>query len=87
MSLRKSATQDAPHATFEAGDWTWKVLKVNQPAKGPHGDYATWFVAAQSPHTFGGWDLGDTYAAEVLKFARLVDATDEFRAYMGDDNE
>jgi hypothetical protein len=28
--------------------------------------------------------MGDTYAAEVLKLARMVDATDEFRAYMGE---
>jgi hypothetical protein len=35
MSLRKTATKEAPHATYKAGDWTWHVLKVNAPKKSP----------------------------------------------------
>jgi hypothetical protein len=83
MSLRKTADMATPHAVYRAGDWEWKVLKVNAPKKGPHADYATWFVAAKSPMTFGSWEMGDTYAAEVLRFGTLVEATDEFKEYLG----
>lgn len=82
MSLRKTATQEAPHATYKAGEWTWLVLKVNAPSATPRARYTTWLVAAQSPATFGGWDLGDTYAVEVLNFGTLESATDEFKAYL-----
>ena len=82
MSLRKTATQEEPHATYKAGDWTWLVLKVNAPGKSPRTPFATWMVAAQSPATFGGWDMGDTYAIEVLRFGTLESATDEFKAYL-----
>ncbi len=82
MSLRKTATKEAPHATYKAGDWTWLVLKVNAPKKSPRSPYATWLVAAQSANTFGGWDMGDTYAIEVLRYGVLVSSTLEFTDYM-----
>jgi hypothetical protein len=83
MSLRKTANMATPHATYVAGTWTWKVLKVNQPKKSPHREqYATWFVAAKSPNTFGSWEMGDTYAQEVIRFGQLESATDEFREYI-----
>jgi len=82
MSLRKTAEMKAPHATYKAGDWTWHVLKVNQPSKSPRAPYSTWMVAAQSPMTFGGWDMGDTYAIEVLRFGELVSSTPEFDEYL-----
>ncbi len=82
MSLRKTATQEAPHATYVAGDWIWKVLKVNAPKKSPRAPYVSWFCAVQSSNTFGGWDMGDTYAIEVLRFGTLQSSTAEFDAYM-----
>jgi len=82
MSLRKTATKEAPHATYKAGKWTWLVLKVNQPAQPPRLQYSTWMVAAKSPNTFGGWDMGDTYCYEVLKYAVLISCTQEFTDYM-----
>lgn len=82
MSLRKTATKEAPHATYVAGHWTWHVLKVNAPKKSPHSPYTTWMVAAQSPMTHGGWDIGDTYAIEVLRYGVRVSSTSEFNAYM-----
>lgn len=82
MSLRKTATQDAPHATFEAGSWVWKVLKVNQPAKSPRERFSTWMVAAKSEFTFGSYEMGDTYAHEVLRFGALTQSTPEFDEYM-----
>lgn len=86
MSLRKSTTVDNAHATFEnaRAGWVWKVLKVNQPSKSPtdSGAYATWFVAAKSPHTFGSWEMGDTYAVEVLQHGTAVHMSTEFAEYL-----
>ncbi len=82
MSLRKTATKEEPHATYKAGDWTWLVLKVNAPKKSPRSPYATWMVAAQSPNTFGGWDMGDTYCQQVMMYANLESSTEEFDAYL-----
>jgi len=82
MSLRKTADKETPHATYTAGEWTWLVLKVNAPKKSPHEQYSTWMVAAQSPNTFGGWDMGDTYCHEVMRFGNLDSSTEEFDAYL-----
>ena len=82
MSLRKIATQEAPHATYVAGDWTWKVLKVNAPKKSPRSPYATWFVTVKSPNTFGTWEMGDSYAINVLRYGTLQSSTAEFDEYM-----
>lgn len=84
MSLKKTTTQDAPHATFvnERIGWTWKVLKVYAMAKSDKKNpYARWMVAVSSPNTFGGVDMGDNYIREIINNARLVECTDEFRAY------
>ena len=36
-------------------------------------------VAAKSPMSYGSWDMGDTYAREVLKDGQLVAATDQWK--------
>jgi len=84
MSLRKTAPIGAPHATYvnEHAGWTWKVLKVNAPAKGTQAAYATWFVAAKSPMTYGSFEMGDTYIKDVMEYGVLESATDEFLAYL-----
>jgi len=84
MSLRKTATREAPHALYETydGRWTWSVLKVNAPAKGPDAPYATWFCLVTSPIVGERGEMGDTYVADVLEYATLKSATDEFLAYI-----
>lgn len=85
MSLRKTADQISPHATYVLGDWKWLVLKVNQPSKDPRDEekYATWFVSVKSPHTFGSYEMGDNYSSEILKCgAELVHQSKEFEEYM-----
>ena len=82
MSLRKTAPLAAPHAVYTYADWSWAVLKVNAPAKGPDAPYTTWFCAVQSPFTGNSHDMGDTYAADVLQYGQLQSATDEFKAYL-----
>jgi hypothetical protein len=43
------------------------VLKKYQaPDKEKANPYARWLVAVKSPHTFGGFEMGDTYARDVV---------------------
>ena len=84
MSLKKAATVEEPHATFTGldGGWTWKVLKVYCGAKADKADaHARWHLAVKSPHTFGEYEMGDTYISDVLPYGQLTSATDEFKAY------
>lgn len=55
--------------------WIWKVLKKNQSPEGEaKNEFASWFCAVSSPHTFGGCDMGDTYVADVLNgYSMLVE--------------
>ena len=82
-SLRKKVALESPYATYVLGDWEWRVLGVNAPKKGPNAKYATWFVAAKSPYTFGSWERGDTYIADILSVnPERIQATAEFKEYM-----
>ena len=76
----KSVDVDSPYAVYKAGDIEWRVLKTYQGvAKEKSNPYARWMVAAKSPMTYGSWDMGDTYAREVLKYGQLVVATDQWK--------
>lgn len=44
----------------------WRVLKKWQVDDDK--PYARWFCAVQSEATFGGWDYGDTYVADIKRF-------------------
>ncbi len=84
MSLKKTVEMENPHATFSnpAAGWTWKVLKVYAGAKSDKkNEYARWFIAARSPFTFGGYEMGDTYINDIINYGQLESATDEFKTY------
>lgn len=70
-TMLKTRKADNPYEVWVYGDWTWKVLKKYQADD--HKPFAKWLVAAQSPGTFGGWDMGDNYAAEIMAIATLVE--------------
>lgn len=76
----KSRKIDQPYAIYQnSGGWEWRVLKTyKQPANELKDQYARWMVAAKSPHTYGDFEMGDTYAKEVLTYGRLVAATPEW---------
>jgi hypothetical protein len=75
----KSRKIDNPHAIYAAGDIEWRILKTYKTVKSEDKDpYARWFVAARSGATFGGFDMGDTYKVEVIRYGRLVAATPEW---------
>ena len=71
--LGKGRKSDNPYAIFEhpMAQWKWKVLKTYQLPKHEK-QYARWFVAASSPHTYGEDELGDTYLAEILDIQQVV---------------
>jgi hypothetical protein len=55
-----------PYEVWVRGDWEWRVLKkYKSPESEAKDPYARWFVAAKSPMTYGSYDLGDEYAANV----------------------
>lgn len=75
----KTRPTDNPYAIYRAGDIEWRVIKTYKMPKSEAKDpYARWMVAAKSDATFGGYDMGDTYATEVKQFGRLVAATPEW---------
>jgi hypothetical protein len=62
----KSRPANNPYAIYRAGDMTWHVCKTYKtPASEAKDQYARWFVWAKSPMTYGSFEGGDTYAAEV----------------------
>lgn len=72
----KSAPLEKPHAIYRAGDWEWRVLKAWQVDDSK--PYARWFCAVKSPMTYGSYDMGDTYVADVVRYASLVHETPRF---------
>jgi len=71
----KTRSVDKPYAIYRAGDMTWHVCKTYKtPASEAKDAYARWFVWAKSPMTYGDFEGGDTYAAEVRRYGHLVAA-------------
>jgi len=68
--MGKSRKADDPYMVFQAGDWTWKVLKSWQGDDAKQ--YARWFCDVTSPFTYGSSDMGDTYVADVVNNAVLT---------------
>jgi len=55
-----------PYVIFTDGNWEWRVLKAYQtPEKEVQNCWAKWFCAVKSPFTFGSWEYGDTYIADI----------------------
>ena len=49
------------------GLWEWFVLKKYQtPRNEARNPYARWMCAVRSPNTFGGFDMGDVYAQDII---------------------
>ena len=55
------------------GVWEWRVLKKWQkPSREAENQYARWFCAVMSPHTYGSWEYGDTYVRDVKLMATKI---------------
>ena len=81
----KTVRHDQAYATYRAGDMEWRVLKTyKKPANEASDPYARWYVAAKSPMTYGSWEMGDAYAAEIKQLGNLVFCTPEWQEhYLG----
>jgi hypothetical protein len=61
----KTRTKDTPYEVWQAGDWTWKVLKKYQSsAKEKANPLARWFCFVTSPYCPNG-EMGDVYVHEI----------------------
>jgi hypothetical protein len=55
------------------GGCEYRILKKYQsPEAEAKNPYARWMVAAKSPATFGGWDMGDTYIKDITTYGTKV---------------
>ena len=63
----KTRKVNEPYEVYRnSSGWEWRVLKKYQsPDKESGNQTARWFVAAKSPATFGGYDLGDEYVVNI----------------------
>lgn len=72
---KKAVDVETPYAVFTGtmfgGPATFKVLKKykNDDAA----QYSAWLIAAETPATYGSYDMGDTYVADVVKFLSLTE--------------
>lgn len=66
----KTRPASDPYEVWVAGDWTWKVLKKYQADDTK--PFARWFCLVVTPFTTASGDMGDVYAAEVMKIAERV---------------
>lgn len=58
---------DQPYEIWQAGDWEWRVLKKWQVDDDK--PYARWFCAVKSNFTYGEFEYGDVYVAEIKSVA------------------
>jgi hypothetical protein len=61
--MGKTRPQDKPWLVVSDGDWEWRVLKAY--SLDPDKQYARWFCAVKSPFTYGSFEMGDTYIADI----------------------
>ncbi|MHA2069434.1 MAG: hypothetical protein ACXABY_34160 [Candidatus Thorarchaeota archaeon] len=91
MSGKKLSTddrikQDKPLEIWESGDWTWKVYRfykapgkslAKQRENTLKDRYGRVFCGVKSPYTYGSYDLGDVYYAEIRQYAVRTFAEDK----------
>ena len=68
--MGKTVKKEAPYKVFVAPGWEWRVLKSYQ--LDDNKQYARWFTAVRSNFTYGSWELGDSYVADVRGNGREV---------------
>jgi len=86
--LGKSRTKDKPYAIWQGfgafGDTEVRLLKTYQiPSNEQKNQYARWFVAVKSDHTYGSFDMGDSYIRDLLEGMTLKQADPLFTEQYG----
>jgi len=70
----KSRTKDNPYEIWTAPGFEWRVLKKYKSEEAEATDpYARWFCATSGPGTYGSYELGDGYAADIRRYGTLVE--------------
>ena len=62
-AMGKSRPTDRPYLIYSGNGFEYRVLKAY--SADPHKRGARWFLATKSPYTFGSFELGDGYIADV----------------------
>lgn len=68
----KTRSVNKPYEVYTTvdGTWEWRILKHYQsPENEASNPYARVLCAVKSPMTWGGYDLGDVYLAEIKQNA------------------
>lgn len=69
----KTRDVEEPYEIWEGNGFEYRVLKKYQtPENEAKNPYARWFLATRSPYTFGSWEYGDGYVADVKRHAVKV---------------
>jgi len=73
----KQRTVKDPYLIFQTpnGEWEWRVLKAYQADDSK--PFARWYCGTRSPGTFGRWEYGDAYCADVIRNG--IDVTEEVK--------
>ena len=79
----KSRSTEQPYAIYAGygpfGNTECRVLKTYQTVDNETANrYSRWFVAVSSDHTWGGFDMGDSYIKDATYGLRLVAAEPEW---------
>lgn len=68
----KTVDRDHAYEVWQAGDWTWYVLKKWQaPSKEAANPYARWFCDVVTPICPNG-EMGDVYVRDIKSHAVRV---------------
>ena len=65
----KTRSVNDPYEIWQAGQWTWNVLKKYQkPSLEANNQYARWFCSVVTPMCPNG-ELGDVYVNDITRVA------------------
>jgi hypothetical protein len=81
-TMAKMRKVNNPYEVWRVGDWEWRILKKWQVDDSK--PFARWFCAVMSPYTQGSYDMGDSYAQDIIDMAYKVDdisTLDPWRVY------
>jgi hypothetical protein len=65
LTMGKTRTLKDPYLKVYDGNTGFDYAVLKAYSADPDKPFARWFVAVKSPMTFGGYDMGDTYVADV----------------------
>lgn len=67
----KTVDKDHAYEVWQAGTWTWYVLKKWQADDDK--PFARWFCLVVTPNTGSRGEMGDVYVSEIKSVAHRID--------------